>query len=188
MAAELSTKESINFMMKYGRGLITIALTDEKFAELDFPQMMEKNELKHNSAYMLSADYEKIKNGVTAGERALTIKKLLEVRQSKNNFRTPGHIFLDKALKGAVLKKASTVEVAVDLASLAGCDPSGVICEILNVDGSLAKIAQLIEFSKKHDLKIITIEDIISYRRETECYVVKKAEANLPTAYGDFRW
>lgn len=183
MGAEMASKESVNFMLKYGKGLISIALTEERVEELDLPQMA----LNYNkSAFDLSVDYIDTKNGISAEERAVTINKLLEKGQSKSGFRTPGHMFIVKAVKGGTLKRASKVEVAVDLATLSGLDPSGVICDILNEDGSMAKLPQLIELGKSLDLKLISIEDLIAYRRESECYVVREAEAKLPTAYGHF--
>ncbi|MBZ9686574.1 GTP cyclohydrolase II [Clostridium estertheticum] len=183
MAAEMTSKESINFMMKYGKGLISIALTQERVEALDIPQMVGNDS---KSLFDLSVDYVETKNGISAEERALTINKLLERGESKSNFRTPGHMFIVKSVKGGTLKRASKVEVAVDLPILSGLDPSGIICDILNEDGSMAKLPELIELAKLQDLKIISIEDLIAYRRGSECYVVRAADAKLPTAYGFF--
>ncbi|MBC8059455.1 MAG: GTP cyclohydrolase II [Clostridiaceae bacterium] len=182
MSAEKANKESVNFMMKYGKGLISVALTEERIEELDLPQMSQNNKL----AFDLSVDYSETKNGVSAEERALTINKLLKKGESKSSFRTPGHMFIVKATKGGTLKRASKIEVAVDLPTLSGLDPSGIICDILNEDGSMAKLPQLRTLAELLDLKLISIEDLIAYRRESECYVVREAEAKLPTAYGDF--
>jgi 3,4-dihydroxy 2-butanone 4-phosphate synthase/GTP cyclohydrolase II len=183
MSAEMASKESINFMMKYGKGLISIALTEERVKELDLPQIVENN---NKSPFLLSVDYMDTENGISAEERALTINKLLEKGESKSNFRTPGHMFIVKTVKGGTLKRASKVEVAVDLPNLSGLNPSGIICDILNEDGSMSKLPELIELAASQDLKLISIEDLIAYRRGSECYVVREAEASLPTAYGNF--
>ena len=183
MAAKMVSKESVNFMMKYGKGLISVALTEERAVELDLPQTPVND---NKSAFDLSVDYIDTKSGTSAEERALTINKLLEKGESKGNFRAPGHMFIVKAVKGGTLKRASKVEASVDLATLSGLDPSGIICDILNEDGEMAKLPELIELAKLQGLKLISIEDLIGFRRESECYVVRAAEAKLPTAYGDF--
>lgn len=183
MAAEMANKESVNFMMKYGKGLISIALTQKRVETLALPQITLND---NKSLFDLSVDYIETKNGISAEDRALTITKLLEIGESKNNFRTPGHMFIVKAVKGGTLKRASKVELAVDLPTLSGLDPSGIICDILNEDGSMAKLPELMELARLQDLKLISIEDLIAYRRGIECYVVREAEAKLPTAYGFF--
>jgi len=183
MAASKARKESINFMMKYGKGLISIALTEEKALELDLPKTALYNK---ESAFDLSVDYMDTKSGVSAEDRALTINKLLEKGESKRNFRTPGHMFIVAAVKGGTLKRASKIEAAVDLATLSGMGQSGVICDILNEDGEIAKLPELKSLAKLQGLKLISIEDLIAFRRESECYVERAAEAKLPTAYGDF--
>jgi len=183
MGAEKASKESVNFMMKYGKGPISIALTEERIQELDLPETALNN---NKLAFDLSLDYVETKNGISAEERAVTINKLIETGRSKGDFRTPGHMFIVKAVKGGTLKRASNVEAAVDLATLSGLNPSGIICDVLNEDGSMSKLPELIEFAKEQCLKIISIEDLIAYRRGSECYVTREAEAKLPTAYGDF--
>jgi len=183
MAAQMASKESVNFMMKYGKGLISIALTEDRVETLALPQMTLND---NKSLFDLSVDYIETKNGISAEDRALTISKLLESGESKSNFRTPGHMFIVKAVKGGTLKRASKVELAVDLPTLSGLDPSGIICDILNEDGAMAKLPELVELARLQDLKLISIEDLIAYRRGSECYVVREAEAKLPTAYGFF--
>lgn len=187
MASELVTKEKINFIMKHGAGFTYISLEEDKLENLRMTR--ENNGIlgKTSAVYNFSVDHVETRNGASAEERTITIQKLLEEGQNISSFKIPGHVFIIKAFKGGTLKKAANSEAASDLAVMAGLYPSGVISEILNEDGATANMEQLIELSKKEDIKILTIEDIIRYRRETECYVTREAEANLPTAYGDFR-
>ncbi|WP_055669650.1 GTP cyclohydrolase II [Desnuesiella massiliensis] len=187
MASELVKKEDVNFMMKHGAGIIHMALIEERIDELNLPQVISGNKQLQASGYSFSLDHIDSGSGVSAEDRAFTIRKLTEEGEAANRFKMPGHVFPIKAIKGGVLKRASNTEAAVDLAVIAGLYPSGILSEILNEDGSIAKLPQLIEFAKEHGLKIISIEDLIAYRREGECYVVREAEANLPTAYGDFK-
>lgn len=187
MAAELVKKESINYMIKNGGGLIYLSLLPERLKELDFTEIVEENSNKNYNDFSISLDYEENKNGISAEERTLTIQKLLEKGQTRKNFKIPGHMFLVKAVNGGVLKRASNVDAAVDLAALAGLNSSGVICEILNESGSMAKLPELKELAKRNNIKIISIEELIAYRRSRECYVTREAEANLPTAYGKFK-
>lgn len=187
MAAEKVTKEAINFMSRYGGGLISAALTEERLEQLELPEVTEKVKHKRTIDFTFSVDYEGTNNGISAEDRALTIKKLVEEGQSRKNFRIPGHVFPVKALKGGVLKRASNVEASVDLSRVAGLTPGGVICQILDEEGGVAKLPQLNHFAEKHGISILSIEDLIAYQRERECYVIREAEASLPTAYGDFR-
>lgn len=187
MAAELVKKESINYMIKNGGGLIYLALLPERLRELDYAEIAEGNSNRNYNDFSISLDYKENKNGISAEERTLTIQKLLEKGQTRKNFKAPGHMFLVKAVNGGVLKRASNVDAAVDLASLAGLSSSGVICEILNESGSMAKLPELTELARRDNMKIISIEDLITYRRARECYVTREAEANLPTAYGKFK-
>lgn len=187
MAAEFVKKESINYMIKNGGGLIYLALLPERLRELNYAEIAEGNSNRNYNDFSISLDYEENKNGISAEERALTIQKLLEKGQTRKNFKTPGHMFLIKAVNGGVLKRASNVDAAVDLASLGGLSSSGVICEILNESGSMAKLPELTELARRDNIKIISIEDLIAYRRARECYVTREAEANLPTAYGKFK-
>ncbi|MBL4931262.1 GTP cyclohydrolase II [Clostridium paridis] len=186
-SAERITKEVLNFMIKNGGGLISVALTEERLEELNLPEIAEKTLEKGKGDYTLSIDYEEAKNGVDVQDRVLTIKKLIEPGISRKNFRVPGHVFPIRTLKGGVLKRAARGEAIVDLATLAGLNPSGVVCEVLNDEGSLAKLSELVDLSITNNFSIISIEDLIAYRRESECYVVREAEAGLPTAYGNFK-
>jgi 3,4-dihydroxy 2-butanone 4-phosphate synthase/GTP cyclohydrolase II len=185
--SELATKENINFMMKHGTGFTYISLPAEKAEQINFPQMMSFGKQGNSQTYDWSVDYRNSENGITAEERTLTMKKILEEQIDYNNFVTPGHVFILKTANGGVLKKAGNAEAASDLASISGFYPSGVITEILNAEGGLAKAEQIFLFAAEENITIITIEAIIAYRREKDCYVIKEAEANLPTEYGDFK-
>lgn len=186
MAAEKVTPESINFMAKYGRGLICMPVCTERLRELEIFPMVHDNTDIHKTAFTVSIDSIETTTGISAYERAATIKKVLDENSKPSDFKRPGHVFPLEARKGGVLVRAGHTEAAVDLAAIAGLYPAGVICEIMNDDGTMARVPQLIEFSKKHGLKIITIADLIAYRRKTEKLVVREAQANLPTKYGDF--
>ncbi|WP_160679155.1 GTP cyclohydrolase II [Clostridium sp. C8-1-8] len=185
--SELITKESINFMTKHGAGIIYAALEENRFEELNLPKLVDGSGVSSRNEFSISLDHESTTNGASAEERAITVKKLIQSGETRQNFRIPGNIFPCKAATGGVLKKAANVEGAVDLAKLSGLYPSAVITQILNEDGSIAKLADIKSLAEENNLKIVSIEDIIAYRRESECYVTKEAEANLPTAYGDFR-
>ncbi|GAA0115435.1 bifunctional 3,4-dihydroxy-2-butanone-4-phosphate synthase/GTP cyclohydrolase II [Clostridium senegalense] len=187
MAAEKVTGESINFMATYGKGLICTPINEEILENLQIGQMVEINTDNHETAFTVSIDSNDVTTGISAFERAITIKKLLDCNSKPEDFRRPGHVFPLKAKKGGVLKRAGHTEAAVDLATLAGFKPVGVICEIISDDGTMAKGKQLIEFSKKHDLKMITIESLIAYRKKREKLVKSVVETKLPTKYGDFR-
>ncbi|WP_053954820.1 bifunctional 3,4-dihydroxy-2-butanone-4-phosphate synthase/GTP cyclohydrolase II [Inediibacterium massiliense] len=187
MAAELVTPEHINFMATYARGLICMPICKEKLEELDMPQMVSHNTDNHQTAFTVSIDAIDTSTGISAFERAHTIKKVLDPNSNSTDFRRPGHIFPLKAREGGVLKRAGHTEACVDLAKLAGLYPAGVICEIMNEDGSMARTPELMEYVKKHDLKIITIASLIEYRRKHEILVEKMAEAHMPTKYGDFK-
>ena len=186
MAAEKATQEAINFMAKYGRGLICVPMTKERLNELDIFPMVTNNTDPKETAFTVSVDAADTTTGISAGERASTILQLVDSKSSPKNFTKPGHIFPLAAKEGGVLKRAGHTEAAVDLARLAGLYPSGVICEIMNDDGSMARVPELMEYVKEHNLKIITIADLIAYRRQNELLVERVAEAHLPTKYGDF--
>jgi len=186
VAAEKVTDEKINFMTKYARGLVCMPIVEERLEELSIGQMVSENTDNHETAFTVSIDYKDTTTGISAGERAMTIKKVLDPNVSGEDFRRPGHIFPLRGRKGGVLKRAGHTEAAIDLARLSGLYPAGVICEIMNEDGTMARTPQLIEFAKKNDIKIITIADLIAYRRKNEILVSKVAEAKLPTIYGDF--
>ncbi|UOW66482.1 bifunctional 3,4-dihydroxy-2-butanone-4-phosphate synthase/GTP cyclohydrolase II [Paraclostridium bifermentans] len=187
MAAEKVTPEAINFMATYGKGLICMPLHEEYLKRLNIPQMVKDNTDNHETAFTVSIDHIETTTGISAYERALTIQKVLEKEATPNDFRRPGHIFPLKARKGGVLVRNGHTEAAVDLARLAGLKPGGVICEIMSKDGTMARTDELIEFSKIHNLKIITIKDLVEYRKNNECHIERVVETNMPTKYGDFK-
>lgn len=187
MAAEKVTPEAINFMAKFGRGLICMPILGERLEALDIPQMVGHNTDNHQTAFTVSIDAMETTTGISAHERSLTIQKVLAKDAKASDFRKPGHIFPLEAKEGGVLKRCGHTEAATDLAKLAGLYPAGVICEIMNDDGTMARTPELMEFVKEHDLKIITIADLIAYRRKHEVLIEHVTEADMPTKYGDFR-
>ncbi|MFR8868591.1 bifunctional 3,4-dihydroxy-2-butanone-4-phosphate synthase/GTP cyclohydrolase II [Paraclostridium sordellii] len=186
MAAECVTPEAINFMATYGRGLICMPIDEEKAKVLNLHPMVEKNTDNHETAFTVSIDHIDTTTGISAYERAFTIQKVLEDSEPLD-FRRPGHIFPLIAKSGGVLKRVGHTEAAVDLSRLAGLEPVGVICEIMSKDGTMARTTELMEFAKKHNLKIITIADLVDYRRTRENLVERVVEVNMPTKYGDFK-
>jgi 3,4-dihydroxy 2-butanone 4-phosphate synthase/GTP cyclohydrolase II len=187
MAAEKADKDSINFMIKEARGLVCVPLEEDRINELNLPQMVDKNTDKHETAFTVSVDHKDTTTGISAYERALTIQKLADEDSRASDFNKPGHIFPLTARDGGVLRRAGHTEAAVDLAKLAGLKPAGVICEIINEDGSMARMPELEEFAEKHDFKIITIEDLIKYRKKKDKLINEEASAELPTHFGDFK-
>lgn len=187
MAAEKVSPEAINFMAKYGRGLICMPTIGERLKELDIRPMVTQNTDSHGTAFTVSIDAFEATTGISAYERAMTIQRVIDKDAEPSDFRRPGHVFPLEAREGGVLKRAGHTEAAVDLAKLAGLYPAGVICEIMNEDGTMARVPQLMEYVKEHDLKIITIADLIAYRKSKEMYVKRVTEAKLPTKYGEFR-
>jgi len=187
VAAEKASAETVNFMAKFARGLICMPVISERLKELDIRQMVMENTDSHRTAFTVSIDAIDTTTGISAFERALTIEKVLDKDSKPEDFKKPGHIFPLEAKNGGVLKRAGHTEASVDLAKLAGFYPAGVICEIMNDDGTMARLPQLIEFSKKHDLKLISIADLISYRRKNERLVERVTTAEMPTKYGDFK-
>nr|WP_278281063.1 bifunctional 3,4-dihydroxy-2-butanone-4-phosphate synthase/GTP cyclohydrolase II [Clostridium sp. N3C] len=187
MAAEKVSPEAINFMAKYGRGLICLPIIRDRLEELNILSMVEKNTDSHHTAFTVSIDAKETTTGISAYDRATTILKVLDPNAKESDFRRPGHMFPLEAKEGGVLKRAGHTEAAVDLAKLAGLYPAGVICEIMNEDGTMARVPQLMEIVKKHDMKIITIADLIAYRRKYETHIKRVAEAKLPTKYGEFK-
>lgn len=187
MAAEKVTPESINFMATYGRGLICAPITEERARELNLDLMVHENTEHMRTSFTVSVDHISSTTGISAFERAKTIKELSNPEAKSGDFVRPGHIFPLIARDGGVLKRAGHTEAAVDFARMAGLYPAGAICEIMNDDGTMARVPQLMDFVKEHGLKIITIADLISYRRNTEKLIRKAAEASLPTEYGEFR-
>ncbi|MGE5630212.1 MAG: bifunctional 3,4-dihydroxy-2-butanone-4-phosphate synthase/GTP cyclohydrolase II [Caulobacteraceae bacterium] len=187
MAAEKVTPEAINFMATYGRGLICVPLEGKRLDDLKVEQMVERNTDSKETAFTVSVDARGVATGISAFERAKTVKALVDPGTKPEDLTRPGHIFPLKARRGGVLQRAGHTEAAVDLARMAGLYPAGVICEIMKDDGTMARLPDLLEYSKKHQLKIITIADLINYRRQSEKLVTKAADAFLPTKYGEFR-
>ncbi|MCS7229901.1 MAG: bifunctional 3,4-dihydroxy-2-butanone-4-phosphate synthase/GTP cyclohydrolase II [Candidatus Kryptonium sp.] len=187
VAAEKATPEVVNFMAKYGRGLICVAITEQRARELEFEPMVEFNTSRHNTAFLVSVDYKKgTTTGISAFDRAKTIQAIVDPNSKPGDFARPGHIFPLQAVEGGVLRRAGHTEAAVDLARLAGLYPAGVLCEIMNDDGTMARVPDLFKVAKKFGLKIITIKDLISYRLKSEKLVRKITTTKLPTKYGFF--
>ncbi|MDI6632189.1 MAG: bifunctional 3,4-dihydroxy-2-butanone-4-phosphate synthase/GTP cyclohydrolase II, partial [Thermoanaerobacteraceae bacterium] len=174
------------FMAIYGRGLICVPITQKRADELDFPPMVLHNTDPHGTAFTVSVDARGVTTGISAYERALTIQKIVDPEAKPQDFRRPGHIFPLRAKEGGVLRRAGHTEAAVDLARLAGFSPAGVLCEIMKDDGTMARVPELLEFVQQHGLKIITIADLIRYRRQTEKLIRQVGSARLPTRYGEF--
>jgi len=188
VAADLITPELINFMSRYGRGLICLPLTKSRLEDLRLPLMVSKNTSRFETAFTVSVDAkEGVTTGISAFDRATTIRVAIEPGTDPSDLVRPGHVFPLEAREGGVLARAGQTEAAVDLARLAGRTPAGVICEIMNEDGTMARMPQLEIFSKEHGIPILTIADLINYRMKTESLVHKIDEAELPTRHGRFR-
>ncbi len=187
MAASRVTPEAINFMIRYARGLVCAPLTSQRVKELDLPQMVTQNTDTHCTAFTVSVDAGSCSTGISAYERAETVKTLIDPETRPSDLRRPGHIFPLEAMDGGVLRRAGHTEAAVDLSMLAGFEPAGVICEIINEDGSMARLPELTEFCKEHNLKLVSIADLINYRMQKEKLVWRSATAELPTAFGNFK-
>jgi 3,4-dihydroxy 2-butanone 4-phosphate synthase / GTP cyclohydrolase II len=190
MAASAVTPDHINFMTKHGRGLICVALTPERADELDLPLMTDRNTDPQGTAFTVSVDAHRrfgVTTGISAHDRAKTIEVMLDPATRPADLRRPGHIFPLRAKPGGVLRRVGQTEASVDLAELAGFPPAGVICEILDADGTMARRPQLEEFAKEHDLRFITVAQLVSYRLTKTRIIERVAEASLPSIYGDFR-
>jgi len=187
-AAENVTSETINFMSKYGRGLICLPLTEERADELGFGLMVEENSALHGTPFTVSVDYSiGTTTGISAYDRAKTVRAVIDQNAKSEDFARPGHIFPLRAKNGGVLRRAGHTEAVVDIARLAGMYPAGILCEIMDEDGSMARLPRLKEIAKKFDLKIISIENLIEYRRRNEKHVKKIEEVDFPLALGHFR-
>jgi 3,4-dihydroxy 2-butanone 4-phosphate synthase/GTP cyclohydrolase II len=184
--AEKVTPHVINFMAKHGGGLICLPLIRERLEELNIDRMVSKNTDPNRTAFTVSIDAIECSTGISAYERALTVKKVLDPKSKVRDFTRPGHIFPIEYKEGGVLVRAGHTEASVDLAKLAGYYPAGVICEIMNEDGSMARVPELMVYVKKHKLKIVTIKDLIDYRRQTEKIITREAVVQMPTKYGEF--
>lgn len=187
MAAEKVTPEAINFMAKYGRGLICLPTCSERLADLQLYPMVIDNTAQMQTAFTVTIDAKEVTTGISAQERAYTIKKFVDANAVPSDFVRPGHIFPLEAKPGGVLRRAGHTEATVDLARLAGLYPAGVLCEVLNDDGSMARVPELFKFAQEHNLKIITISDLIAYRRRTETLIKKVSTAAIPTVHGEFK-
>jgi 3,4-dihydroxy 2-butanone 4-phosphate synthase / GTP cyclohydrolase II len=188
MAAECITPEAINFMAKYGRGLICLAMTEERLDYLRLPLMSAENTSNFGTAFTESVDArEGVTTGISAADRAKTIQVAIDPQTTYRDLARPGHMFPLRARKGGVLVRAGQTEASVDLARLAGMVPAGVICEIMNDDGTMSRVPELTEFCRQHNMKMLTVAEIIRYRMANERYVVRQGEAMVPTRHGEFR-
>lgn len=187
IAAEKVTPQAINFMAKHARGLICLALTPERVEELQLPQQAAENTATFGTAFTVSIDARKdITTGISAADRATTIHVAIDPKCKPSDLARPGHVFPLKAQTGGVLRRAGQTEGSVDLARLAGLKPAGVICEIMNADGTMARVPELAKFAKAHKLKMVTVKALIEYRMRRETFVKRAASARLPTTFGEF--
>ncbi len=187
-AAETATADTINFMTKHGRGLICAPLTWDRAVELQLEMMASSNTALHETAFTVSVDYNLgTTTGISAADRAATVRALADPETRSEDLARPGHIFPLRAQRGGVLRRAGHTEATVDLARLAGLRPAGVLVEILNEDGSMARVPQLFETARRFDMRIVTIKDLIEYRMRTEKLVRRVVDVDLPTRFGDFR-
>lgn len=188
MAAEKVSPEAINFMARYGRGLICLALTQERADELQLPLMVSENTANFGTAFTVSIDARHgVTTGISALDRATTIRAVLDPETRPSDLARPGHVFPLRAQKGGVLRRAGQTEGSIDLARLAGLSSAGVICEIMNEDGTMARVPQLLQFGKQHRLKIVTVKDLIGHRMLRESLIKRVAEVQMPTQYGNFK-
>ncbi|PIC83391.1 bifunctional 3,4-dihydroxy-2-butanone-4-phosphate synthase/GTP cyclohydrolase II [Sporosarcina sp. P1] len=185
--ADQITPEIINFMATKGRGLICVPITEQKAAQLGLQMMTDNNTDSHGTAFTISIDHRSTHTGISAFERADTIIKMMEPNATASEFKRPGHIFPLVAKSGGVLERTGHTEAAIDLARLAGSASAGVICEIMSEDGTMARVLELRQMAEELDLKLITIQDLIHYRLQREQLVIREAEIELPTGYGEFR-
>ena len=188
IAADKVTPEAINFMARYGRGLICLAMTAERLDELNIPLMVSQNTARFDTAFCVSIEAKEFTStGISAGDRAATVRAAVDPATRPADLARPGHMFPLRARAGGVLVRAGQTEAAVDLSRIAGLSPAGVICEIMNDDGTMARVPELATFAARHDLPMITIADLIKYRMGTERLVRRIAAAKLPTEYGEFQ-
>jgi len=188
LAAEFVTPEAINFMAKYGRGLICLTLTEERADYLRLGPMTQENTSRFGTAFTESVEArEGVTTGISAADRAHTIRVAIDPKSTAHDLARPGHVFPLRARKGGVLVRAGQTEASVDLARMAGLVPAGVICEIMNDDGTMARVPDLVKFCEEHGLKMVTVADLIRYRLQNERYIHRVAESVMPTPYGEFR-
>ena len=187
IAAQFATPEAVNFMTKEGRGLICLCLTEERCDDLGLRQMTERNETPYGTAFTVSVEArEGVTTGISAPDRSRTIQVAIDPKARADDLVQPGHVFPLRAREGGVLMRAGQTEAAVDLARLAGLIPAGVVCEIMNEDGTMARVPDLIPYCERHGLKLVTVADLIEYRRRHEQLVERTTTVQLPTAYGEF--
>ena len=187
IAAQFATPEAINFMATHGRGLICLCLTEERCDELDLKPMTYNNEAPNETAFTIAIEArEGVTTGISAADRAHTIQVAIDPTKGSGELVQPGHVFPLRASPGGVLQRAGQTEAAVDLARLAGLNPAGVVCEIMNEDGTMARVPDLIPYCAAHGIKMITVEDLIEYRRRTEKLVERVTSVRLPTVHGEF--
>jgi 3,4-dihydroxy 2-butanone 4-phosphate synthase/GTP cyclohydrolase II len=187
IAAQFATPEAINFMATHGRGLICLCLTEERCDELELRPMTERNETPFGTAFTISVEArEGISTGISAQDRSRTIQVAIDPSKGPRDLVQPGHVFPLRARAGGVLRRGGQTEAAVDLARLAGLNPAGVVCEVMNDDGTMARVRDLIPYCEEHGLKLVTVADLIEYRRRHEKLVERTNEVRLPTAYGEF--
>ena len=187
IAAQFATPEAVNFMATHGRGLVCLCLTEERCEELDLRQMTDRNETPFGTAFTVSIEArEGVSTGISAQDRARTIQVAIDPSKGPGDLVQPGHVFPLRARPGGVLQRAGQTEAAVDLARLAGLNPAGVVCEVMKDDGTMARVPDFVDYCARHGLKMITVEDLIEYRRRTEKLVERMTSVRLPTAYGDF--
>lgn len=188
LAAEFVTPEAINFMARYGRGLICLTLTEERADYLRLSPMTQENTSRFGTAFTESIEArEGVTTGISAADRAHTIRVAIDPQSTAQDLARPGHVFPLRARKGGVLVRAGQTEASVDLARMGGLIPAGVICEIMNDDGTMARVPDLVKFCQEHGLKMMTVADLIRYRLQNERYIHRVAESVMPTAYGEFR-
>src|SRR5579862_1695494 len=188
IAAEKITPDAINFMARYGRGLICLAMTPERLDELEIPLMVSRNSSRFETAFCVSIEAKRgTTTGISAADRAATVLAAIDPSTKASDLVRPGHVFPLRARSAGVLVRAGQTEAAVDLARIAGLHPSGVICEIMNKDGTMARVPQLRRFARRHDIPLVAIADLIAYRMRTELVVKRVASTKLPTEYGEFR-
>jgi 3,4-dihydroxy 2-butanone 4-phosphate synthase/GTP cyclohydrolase II len=186
-SAELCTESNINFMASQGKGLICVSVTEQRARELDLPLMVSDNTALHGTRFTVSIDYSHgTTSGISVHDRTATVRAMADQEASPSDFARPGHIFPLIAVNGGVLRRAGHTEAVVDLMTLANLKPVGVLCEILKDDGSMARVPDLLEMAKAHGLKMISVQDLIAYRRRTEQLITMVAEAKLPSDHGDF--
>ena len=187
IAAEFATRESINFIIKEARGLLCTPMLESDLRRLGIPQMVERNTDNHETAFTVSVDHVDTTTGISPEERAITMQKLIDPNAKPEDFRRPGHVFPLRYKEGGVLVRQGHTEASIDLCKLAGLYPAAAICEITNDEGYMSRMDDLLAFSKKHDLKIASVEALVEYRKRHDKLVSIAAETKLPTKYGDFR-